>query len=71
MNGKIDSMEIGQRLRKLRSGRTRTSVARDLGIAYSALCKYESGERVPEDAVKVKLADYYGTTVQEIFFEPK
>ena len=71
MNGKIDSMEIGQRLRKLRGGRTRTSVARDLGIAYSALCKYESGERVPEDAVKVKLADYYDTTVQEIFFEPK
>lgn len=61
---------IGKRLRKLRGIRPKTKVARQMGISYSALCKFESGERIPSDDMKVLIANYYGVTVQELFFEP-
>lgn len=61
-------MTIGERLRKLRGDKTQAVVARDLMISDSALSAYETDERVPRDDVKARIADYYGTTVQEIFF---
>lgn len=61
-------MTVGQRLRELRGCRTATGVAKELGISYSALLKYESDERVPRDEVKKKIAKYYGKSVQSIFF---
>lgn len=68
MDRNIRAKEIGKRLRELRGVKTRTGVARELGISYSALCKYEDGLKIPGDDTKVRLADYYQRTVQEIFF---
>lgn len=68
MNNKEYAEEIGRRLVELRGCRTRTGVARELGISYSAFCNYEHGRRVPRDDVKIKLAKYYGTTVGKIFY---
>ena len=68
MENKIDSVEIGKRLRELRGDVPRSVVARKLKISYSAMAYYESGERLPSDRVKVMLANYYGMTVQDIFF---
>lgn len=67
---KMKATEIGQRLRKLREdrGQTMTFVARQLGISYSTLCAYEYGIHVPRDKVKVKIANYYGVTVGELFY---
>lgn len=59
---------IGEKLKELRGCRTVTGVAKELGISRSALCKYEADERVPRDEVKVKIAKYYGKSVQSIFF---
>lgn len=61
--------EIGKRLRLFRGDVPRTVTARKMGISYSALCKFESGERIPSDEMKVLLADYYDTTVQSLFYE--
>ena len=68
MEKTVDMVEAGKRLRKLRGIRTRTGVARELGISYAALCFYEGGQRQPSGPVKKKLADYYGTTVESIFY---
>lgn len=65
MNKKI----IASRLIKLRDKKNREDVANDLGISLSALQMYENGQRVPRDEIKIKIANYYGKTVQEIFFE--
>ncbi len=62
------AIAIGKRLIELRGVRTRTGVAKELGIGYSSLCNYENGERIPPDDVKVKIAEYYGVTVQELFY---
>lgn len=37
----------------------------------SALGMYETEKRVPRDTIKVKLAAYYKTSVQWIFYEPE
>jgi len=66
MNKKL----VGERLRALRQKKrkTTTEVADACGISQSALTMYENGERVPRDEVKMRLANYYGRTVQTIFF---
>lgn len=64
MNGAI----IGSRLVSLRGNQPQEKVAKEVGISVSALSMYEQGNRIPRDEIKIKLANYYGRTVQEIFF---
>ena len=61
-------MSAGARLRELRGGRTQQEVAAELGISKSALAMYEQDKRTPRDKVKIKLARFYGKTVQFIFY---
>lgn len=64
MNAKI----IGERLLKLRGSNSREDVAQAVGVSVSAMSMYENGERIPRDKIKIRLADFYGQSVQEIFF---
>lgn len=61
-------MTRGQKLKEARGKRTQKSVAAELGISRSALEMYENDSRSPKDALKSKIAGYYGMTVQELFF---
>ena len=45
-----------------------SSLAKAVGVSFSALCMYETGRRVARDEVKLRLADYYGVPVESIFF---
>ena len=63
----MDSNKIAQRLRELRQYKPRRVVAEEIGISESALTAYEMGTRGPRDEIKIKLADYYETTVEAIF----
>ena len=65
----MQSEKIGNRLTRLRGDKSQSEVARAVGISDSALSMYECGERIPRDSIKVKLAEYYGETVQAIFFD--
>lgn len=64
----MNKKRIGERLRALRGDRDSKSVANELGISVSALFMYERGERIPRDQIKKRIAQYFGTTVEEIFF---
>ena len=57
------------RLVKLRGSKSQAEVAKSVGIATSTLGMYETEQRVPRDSIKVALADFYGTSVQDIFFK--
>lgn len=59
---------IASTLVKLRGNKTQKQVADDLGISVSALGMYECGLRIPRDTIKVKIARYYGKSIEEIFF---
>lgn len=61
-------MSAGAKLRELRGSKTQKEVAEDLKITKSSLAMYERDQRVPRDEIKVKIANYYGETVQAIFF---
>lgn len=60
--------QIGQKLIEMRGARTREEVALAVGVSYNAIQMYETGMRVPRDNIKAKLAKYYGTTVDALFF---
>lgn len=60
--------QVAERLRKARGNIPREEVAKAVGVSISAISMYENSDRIPRDAIKVKLAHYYGTTVQALFF---
>ena len=66
----INSTVTGMRLTHLRKerGQTRAYVARQLGVPYSTLVSYESGVRTPPDRMKIRLAEYFGMSVGDLFF---
>lgn len=61
-------MSIAERLIAARGTTPRETVAKAVGISLSAISMYELGARVPRDEVKVKLANFYGKSVQELFY---
>lgn len=59
---------IGAKLVELRGKTPREVVAVSCGVSYSAMTMYELGKRIPRDEIKVKLAAYYGKSVDELFY---
>ena len=73
---KSDRMEVikvtvAERLIIARGKKKREDVAKAVGVSVSAIAMYENGDRVPRDEIKVRLADYYKKSVQELFFDAK
>lgn len=66
----MDRKKVAQNLKELRAktGKTQAEMAKILEISLSSYSQYEMGLKVPRDEMKVKIADYYGDTVQNIFF---
>ena len=64
----MDKESIGKRLIELRGERTQSEIAKEIDVGQSTYAMYETGKRIPSDAVKIKIANLYGKTVQEIFF---
>lgn len=53
---------------ELRGNKARADVAFDLKITPQMLGAIERGDRTPSLRLAKKIADYYNTTVDEIFF---
>lgn len=66
----IQKETTGMILRKLRGDRTQKEIAAILGITKSSWAMYERDERVPRDEVKIRIANFFGKTVQELFYIP-
>ena len=67
----MDRKGIGKRLTALRvlKNETQKTVAEAIGVSESSLAMYEVGERIPRDAVKIRIAKHFGVSVQSIFFD--
>ena len=59
---------FGARLINLRATKTQQQVANDLNISVSAWGMYEREERIPRDEIKIKIAKYFKTSVESIFY---
>lgn len=64
----MDTERIAKILRKLRGDKSREEVAEACGISVSALGMYESGNRIPRDEIKIKIARYFKRSIESIFF---
>lgn len=61
---------IGSKIRTLRE---KLNISRDkfcetVGISQSALSMYETGQRVPRDEIKLKIARCLETSIESLFF---
>ena len=65
----MNATDIADKLKGLRGARTQQSIADELGLSQSTYAMYETGQRIPSDENKQKIALLYGKSVQEIFFE--
>lgn len=64
----MNKKEIAKKLVELRGDIPREKVCSDLNISFSSLQSYELGIKIPKDETKIKIAEYYGVSVQDIFF---
>ncbi len=64
----MNEKAIAKKLVELRGKRSQGEVAKELGISASTLSMYENGERIPRDPIKIRIADFYKTPIQDIFF---
>lgn len=64
----MNPTRIAEKLVILRGKRKQAEVAKSNNISVSALAMYETGKRIPRDEIKLSLAQYYGQSVESIFF---
>lgn len=64
----MDAKKIGAKLKELRGSRSQKEVADAVNVTDMAISLYESGDRIPRDEIKVALADYFGVSVESIFY---
>lgn len=66
----MNRKEIGNKLLTLRKDKAlhQHQVAEHINVSKSTIGAYERGFRVPEDDIKIKLAEYYGVTVGWLFY---
>jgi transcriptional regulator with XRE-family HTH domain len=62
----MEGSGFGGKLRQLRQGENPANVAAAVGVTVSSIYRYEAGY-MPKERVRIKLAEYYETTVDAIF----
>nr|DAK44803.1 MAG TPA: helix-turn-helix domain protein [Caudoviricetes sp.] len=62
-------MTLREKLIHLRGDKTQKEVSEAIGISTSTLGMYETGERIPRDEIKKKIAKYYDVSIEYLFFE--
>ncbi|MDQ0062330.1 helix-turn-helix transcriptional regulator [Paenibacillus harenae] len=56
------------KMAELRGTRSLREVAKELDIPYSTYAMIETGHRFPRKELAMKLSNFYGVTVDELFF---
>ena len=67
----MDAQALGRKLTALRGGQSREAVALCIGVTPYALAQYEEGLRIPRDEVKLRISQYYGLSLEKLFFDPE
>lgn len=64
---------IGEKIKNLREKNniSRENFANAVEISQSALSMYENGQRIPRDEVKLRIARFFNTSIEELFLQIK
>lgn len=65
---KMNNEQIAKKLIELRGSKTQKEVSEAIGVSQAAYAMYETGQRVPRDSIKIKIASYYKKSIQSIFY---
>lgn len=65
----MDHKIIADRLLTLRGNKPLKEISAAIGVSIASVQRYESGKQIPSDDVKIAIANYYGKTVQSIFYD--
>lgn len=62
--------QLGSRLAELRKARnlSQAELAKELGLSRGAIGNYEAKQRAPRIEVMKRIADYFGVTIDDLFF---
>lgn len=66
--GELNKELIAEKLKALRGNRTQKEVGDAVGVTAMAISQYEQAERIPSDSIKLRLANYFNESVENIFF---
>lgn len=68
-----DANVIGKKIKFLRetNNMSREAFCEEVGISLSALSMYETGQRIPRDEIKLKIARCLKTSIETIFLLSK
>ena len=66
----MDAIQIGRKLKALREGKNETmdQLSNAIGTSTSAIANYETGQRIPRDEIKIRIAEHFSVPVESIFF---
>jgi len=66
----LEGNYIADNLREMRrrKGVSQVEIARALGVPATTYNAWETGQNIPRDQMKQKIAEYYGRTVQFLFY---
>lgn len=66
----LDAIQIGRKLKSLREEKSETmeQLANAIGTSTSAVANYETGQRIPRDEIKIRIAEHFSAPVESIFF---
>lgn len=66
----MNASVIGKKIKTLRESKniSREDFSNAVKISLSALSMYETGQRIPRDEVKLRIARFLNTTIEELFF---
>ena len=61
---------VAERIKAARAekGCSVSELEKDCHVTDYAIQMYECGQRIPRDSIKIAMADYFGMTVQDLFF---
>ena len=61
---------VAERIKAARAekGCSVSELAKACHVTDSAIQMYECGQRIPRDSIKINMANYFGMTVQDLFF---
>lgn len=61
---------VAERIKKARiaKGCSVEEVAKACGVTGSAVQMYECGQRIPRDSIKIAMSNFFGISVQDLFF---
>ena len=68
----MSNIQLAANLRRLRTdhGYTQTQIGRKLNISRQAYSNYETGKRIPDLDILIRIADIYHITLEELIMKP-